>query len=195
MKRKNTLNLAALSLAMLSAYSFNAQADTLFVRANGYTLNAKQQLQSFDAMLVNDAGKVIGTGTQKQLQKKMPKAKLIDLGGKTVLPGLIDAHGHVFNLGTAESQLSLRATNTLQEALAAISQYAKQATQQQWILGGEWNQAIWKLGRFPTAKELDAVVVDRPVWLRRVDGHARPRANRPRSGQRQVPLRPACRPP
>ena len=70
MKRRNTLSLAALSLAMLSVYSFNAQADTLFVRANGYTLNAKQQLQSFDAMLVNDAGKVIATGTQKQLQKK-----------------------------------------------------------------------------------------------------------------------------
>jgi predicted amidohydrolase YtcJ len=172
MKRRNTLSLAALSLAMLSVYSFNAQADTLFVRANGYTLNAKQQLQSFDAMLVSDAGKVISTGTQKQLQKTMPKAKVIDLGGKTVLPGLIDAHGHVFSLGTTESQLSLRATNTLQEALLAISQYAKQATQQQWILGGEWNQAIWKLGRFPTAKELDAVVADRPVWLRRVDGHA-----------------------
>jgi predicted amidohydrolase YtcJ len=172
MIRKNTLGLTALNLMLLSAFSWHAQADTLFVHANAYTLNAKQQLQKFDAMLVDDKGRVLVTGSQKNLQKKNPHAKLVDLAGKTVLPGLIDAHGHVFGLGTAASQLSLRATNNLTEALAAISLYAKQATQQQWILGGEWNQAIWKLDRFPTAKELDSVVADRPVWLRRVDGHA-----------------------
>jgi len=172
MKRKNMFGLTLVNLAVLSACSVNVYADTLFVKANGYTLNQKQQLQVFDAMLVDDAGKVIATGTQKLLQKKMPQAKLVDLGGKTVLPGLIDAHGHVFGLGTSASQLSLRATSNLTEALSAIKRYAEQATQQQWILGGEWNQAIWKLGRFPTAKELDTVVADRPVWLRRVDGHA-----------------------
>jgi predicted amidohydrolase YtcJ len=172
MIRKNTLGLTALNLMLLSAFSWHAQADTLFVQANAYTFNTKQQLQKFDAMLVDDKGRVLATGSQKNLQKKNPQAKLVDLGGKTVLPGLIDAHGHVFGLGTAASQLSLRATNNLAEALAAIGLYAKQATQQQWILGGEWNQAIWKLDRFPTVKELDSVVADRPVWLRRVDGHA-----------------------
>ncbi|MBC3808598.1 amidohydrolase [Undibacterium seohonense] len=172
MTRKNNLRLTALNLMLLSAFSWQAHADTLFVHANAYTLNAKQQLQKFDAMLVDDKGRVLATGLQKSLQKKNPQAKLVDLGGKTVLPGLIDAHGHVFGLGTAASQLSLRATNNLTEALAAISLYAKQATQQQWILGGEWNQAIWKLDRFPNAKELDSVVADKPVWLRRVDGHA-----------------------
>nr|WP_315467836.1 amidohydrolase [uncultured Undibacterium sp.] len=172
MTRKNTLGLTALNLMLLSTFSWQAHADTLFVHANAYTLNAKQQLQKFDAMLVDDKGRVLATGLQKNLQKKNPQAKLVDLGGKTVLPGLIDAHGHVFGLGTAASQLSLRATNNLTEALAAISLYAKQATQQQWILGGEWNQAIWKLDRFPNAKELDSVVADKPVWLRRVDGHA-----------------------
>ncbi|WP_230408241.1 amidohydrolase [Undibacterium baiyunense] len=172
MKRTNNLKMDFMTILALGACSLNVHADTLFVKANGYTLNHKQQLQRFEAMLVDDAGKVVATGTQSNLQKKMPKAKLVDLAGKTVLPGLIDAHGHVFNLGVAESQLSLRATNNLTEALSAIAQYAKRATQQQWILGGEWNQAIWKLDRFPTAKELDSVVADRPVWLRRVDGHA-----------------------
>ncbi len=172
MKRIHKMRLTALSLVMLGGFASTAHADNLFVGANGYTLNAKNTLQKFDAMLVDNSGKVIAIGGHSALRKHSPKAKQIDLGGKTVLPGLIDAHGHVFNLGISASQLSLRATSNLSEALAAISAYAKQATQQQWILGGEWNQAIWKLGRFPTAQELDGVVSDRPVWLRRVDGHA-----------------------
>lgn len=175
MRKINQVRTTILQVALLSAfgaYSQSSLADTLFVHANAYTLNAKQQLQQFDAMLISDAGKVVATGTQAQLQKKYPKATLLDLGGKTVLPGLIDAHGHVFGLGTNESQLSLRATNNLAEALAAISTYAQASTQRQWILGGEWNQAIWKLGRFPTAAELDSAISNRPAWFRRVDGHA-----------------------
>ncbi|MBR7799267.1 amidohydrolase [Undibacterium sp. FT137W] len=161
-----------LGLCLSGVVVGGVQADTLFVAANGYTLNGRHQLQKFDAMLVDDHGKVKMTGAKSVLLKRYPNVAQVDLGGKTVLPGLIDAHGHVFNLGTAESQLSLRSTNNLAEALAAIAAYAEKATQQQWILGGEWNQAIWKLGRFPTAQELDNVVADRPVWLRRVDGHA-----------------------
>ena len=165
---KRAFIFAMIALALAPA----AGADTLFVQANGYTLNAQQQLKRFDAMAIDDAGKVLATGTQKQLGKKYASAKRVELQGKTVLPGLIDAHGHVFGLGTADSQLGLRSTLNLKEAQHAIAQYASAFPQRQWILGGEWNQAIWKLGRFPTAAEIDAVVSDRPVWLSRVDGHA-----------------------
>jgi predicted amidohydrolase YtcJ len=164
------------SLLSMAVLGLNAGAQTLFIKANGYTMNNKNQLQRFDAMLIDDAGKVLATGSQKQLEKQFEKkfanVKHIDLAGKTVLPGLIDAHGHIFGLGQAESQLGLRSTANLAEAQTAIAQYAAKFPQQQWILGGEWNQAIWKLGRFPTAQEIDTVLADRPVWLRRVDGHA-----------------------
>lgn len=152
--------------------SLGAQADTLFVHANGYTFDAAKQLRRFDAMLINDAGKIVKTGSHTRLQKQFPKARQIDLEGKTVLPGLIDAHGHVLSLGMAANRLSLRPTQNLNEALTAIRNYAAQAPLLKWIQGGEWNQAVWKLGRFPTAQELDSAVPDRPVWLRRVDGHA-----------------------
>lgn len=152
--------------------SLGAQADTLFVHANGYTFDAAKQLRRFDAMLINDAGKIVKTGSHTRLQKQFPKARQIDLEGKTVLPGLIDAHGHVLSLGMAANRLSLRPTQNLNEALTAIRNYAAQAPHLKWIQGGEWNQAVWKLGRFPTALELDSAVLDRPVWLRRVDGHA-----------------------
>ena len=161
----------ALSLILISA-CLSAQADTLLVGANGYTLDASNKLLRFQAMAIDDAGRVIATGGNTQLRKKYATATQIDLGGKTLLPGLIDAHGHIFGLGFSESQLSLRATNNLAEAQQAIAQYALKYPKHQWILGGEWNQEIWKLGRFPTAHEIDAVVADRPVWLSRVDGHA-----------------------
>lgn len=169
MKKKVLIGGVVIAGALLS---LGAQADTLFVHANGYTFDAAKQLRRFDAMLINDAGKIVKTGPLAHLQKQFPKATQIDLEGKTVLPGLIDAHGHVLSLGMAANRLSLRPTQNLNEALTAISNYAAQAPHLKWIQGGEWNQAIWKLGRFPTAQELDSAVLDRPVWLRRVDGHA-----------------------
>ncbi|WP_164093822.1 amidohydrolase family protein, partial [Stenotrophomonas maltophilia] len=67
--------------------------------------------------------------------------------------------------------LDLSATTSLDEALAKIKAYAD-ANPTKWIIGRGWNQETWKLGRFPTAAELDRAVSDRPAWLQRVDGHA-----------------------
>lgn len=149
-----------------------SRADTVFFNAKVSSFNAQRQLQKFDAMWVNDAGKIVKTGSGKQLFALAPQAKRVDLQGRSVLPGLIDAHAHVLSLGLNSQRLSLRATANLNEALAAIRHYGEQYPQLKWIQGGEWNQAIWKLGRFPNAQELDSALADRPVWLRRIDGHA-----------------------
>ncbi|MBC3883089.1 amidohydrolase family protein [Undibacterium sp. LX40W] len=170
--RQTKLKAVVVSAGLVIMMCSSAYADTLIVNANGYTIDRTSKLIQFDAMVFNDQGKVVVTGDGKKLRKKYASAKLIDLQGKTVLPGLIDAHGHVFELGIAASQLSLRASANLEQAQKAIAEYAQKYPQHQWILGGEWNQAIWKLGRFPNAAEIDAVLKDRPVWLRRVDGHA-----------------------
>jgi predicted amidohydrolase YtcJ len=95
----------------------------------------------------------------------------LDMGGKTLVPGMIDGHGHVMGLGAQLLRVDLSETNSLDEALAKIRAYAA-ANPTKWILGGGWNQERWKLGRFPTAAELDSAVGDRPAWLERVDGHA-----------------------
>ncbi|MFX7140566.1 amidohydrolase family protein, partial [Acinetobacter baumannii] len=81
-------------------------------------------------------------------------------------------HGHVFRLGFKTTEISLSATKSLQEAQGQIRDYAQKNPQRQWLLGYGWNQVNWKLGRFPTAAELDAAISDRPVRLVRVDGHA-----------------------
>jgi predicted amidohydrolase YtcJ len=158
-------------LALLALAPAVQAADLLVNNVNGYTLDSHGQLQHFQALLI-DQGKVVATGDHAALSARAGNAKVIDGQGRTLLPGLIDAHGHVLELGYARNSVDLSGMQSLDDALAKVKAYAVAHPDAKWILGGGWNQEIWKLGRFPTAKELDAVVADRPVWLSRVDGHA-----------------------
>lgn len=159
-----------LALAPVAVPLSPAWADALIDNMDGMTLDKDGKVVRFRGMLVAD-GKVV-----KLLQKNdKPPAKLdwrADLGGRTVLPGFVDAHGHVLSLGFRATSLDLSGTKSLAEAQAAIRAYAAANPSLKWIRGGGWNQEAWGLGRFPTAAELDAAVGDRPVWLSRVDGHA-----------------------
>ena len=156
------------ALAGLSA----AHADTVIDNANGYTLNSKGELVQFAALAFDDKGRVIAVGSAAEVNARAPGARRVDMQGRTVLPGLIDAHGHVFGLGQMLTQLDLSQATSLEGALKAIGDYARANPGQGWLRGRGWNQENWKLGRFPTAADVDAVVNDRPVWFERVDGHA-----------------------
>lgn len=158
-------------LALLALAPAVQAADLLVDNVNGYTLDSHGKLQHFQALLV-DQGKVVATGSHAELTARAHGAKVVDGHGRTLLPGLIDAHGHVLELGYARNSVDLTGTQSLDDALAKVKAYATAHPDEKWIVGGGWNQEIWKLGRFPTAKELDAVVADRPVWLSRIDGHA-----------------------
>ena len=153
-----------------------AQADTVLDHANGYTLNSKNELVRFTALAFDDSGRIVAVGSAAEVaayvNAKAPKAKHIDMKNQTVLPGLIDAHGHIFGLGDMLTQLDLSSSASLADALKATASYAAANPRQSWLRGRGWNQEIWKLGRFPTAAELDGAVLARPVWLERVDGHA-----------------------
>ena len=160
-------------VAALLATAVSADAKTLVVNANGYTLDAMGRMQQFESLLVSDEGRV------ERVIKKGDKPPVmsgeyirLDAKGLTVLPGLIDAHGHVMGLGFQALTVDLSETKSLEEAAAKIRDYSDANPRNRWILGGGWNQVVWNLGRFPTATELDAIVADRPVLLERVDGHA-----------------------
>ena len=159
-----------LMLALL-AIATPAFADGLVENVNGITLDKDGKVIRFNAVLISRDGKVTELLTKKD---KLPKQLDFrhDGRGATMLPGLIDAHGHVMGLGFQQLTLDLSATNSLAEAQAAIKAYAAKNPERRWIVGRGWNQEKWGLGRFPTATDLDAAVGDRPVWLERVDGHA-----------------------
>jgi predicted amidohydrolase YtcJ len=162
---------AAVALA-LSTSLLPARADTIIDHANGYTLTAAGALQRFTSLAFDDLGRIVAVGSEKETAAKLPKAEHIDAQGKTLLPGLIDAHGHVFELGEIATGVELYSSTSLAGALKAVGDFGRSHPKKAWVIGFGWNQEIWKLGRFPTAAELDAVVGDRPVLLHRVDGHA-----------------------
>ena len=161
----------ALACALMIATQPLLAADLLIDNVNGYTLDSAGKLQRFEALLI-DAGKVVATGKHAEMAKRAGDARVVDGKGRTALPGLIDAHGHVMGLGIMSLQADLTGTTSLDAALARIRSFADSHKEDRWIIGRGWNQVVWKLGRFPTAQELDAVVADRPVWMERIDGHA-----------------------
>ncbi len=152
--------------------AMSVQAQTVIENANGYTLNKEGELVQFTALAFDAQGKILAVGSAADVSAKAPGARRVDMGGKTLLPGLIDAHGHVFGLGQMLTQLDLSQTTSLEGALKAIADYSRANAGQGWLRGRGWNQENWKLGRFPTAADADTVVSDRPVWFERVDGHA-----------------------
>ena len=153
-----------------------ALADTLVDNVNGMTIDEKGQVKTFAALVFGEDGRIVSIHARKD---KPPKTEYrVDGQGRTMIPGLIDAHLHVMGLGFASLTLDLSGTRSLAEAQAKIAAYAAANPDRAWIVGGGWNQELWELrdqagkGRFPTAAELDAVAGGRPVWLERVDGHA-----------------------
>ena len=162
--------LAALA-ALLSAAPGTALADQLIDNINGISVDRAGTVTRFDAMVVGDDGKVVALVPEGERYEGPVKYRMDGLG-RTVLPGMIDAHGHVMGLGLALLSLDLSETRSLDEALQKVAEFAAAHPDRPWIVGRGWNQELWGLGRFPTAAELDGVVSDRPVWLTRVDGHA-----------------------
>ncbi len=134
----------------LLAAALSAPAAPLLIDdVHGYTL-AAGGLNRFGAMLI-DAGKVVQTGDGRDLRARYPRAQRIDGHGATLLPGLIDAHGHVLSMGTAMTRIDLAGTRSLAEAQRQVRKYAQAHPERKWLTGRGWNQVIWKLGRFPTA--------------------------------------------
>src|SRR3546814_17415896 len=87
--------------------------------------------------------------------------------GKVMLPGFVDAHGHIMDLGFRSMELDLSDPHSLAEAPAKIAAYAEANPERTWIFGGVWDQEKWGLGRFPTAADLDGVAGSRQLALAR----------------------------
>ncbi|MBX7457987.1 amidohydrolase family protein [Qipengyuania sp. 1NDH17] len=164
------MKLKLVAVLLASAIAMPAHADVLVDNVSGITIDADGKVKRFEALVIDDDGKV--AQLIERGQERPRTDYLEDAGGKVMLPGFIDAHGHVSSVGFNAMTLDLSGTNSLEEALEAIRVFAAENEARPWILGRGWNQEKWGLGRFPTAAELDSVVSDRPVWLNRVDGHA-----------------------
>jgi len=147
-----------------------AWGDSWLHNISGYT-STTEGIREFSVLVIDDTGRVAAIGDDGLLADG-PATDRIDGGGLTVLPGLIDAHAHVYSYGLLKTSLDLAGVPSVDEAAARIRDYARNHPHADWILGRGWNQVLWPVKEFPTAAQIDAVVSDRPVWLNRVDGHA-----------------------
>jgi hypothetical protein len=106
------------------------------------------------------------------MEQAFPEAKRIDLGGLTVLPGLIDSHGHLYGLAQSLTQVDLVGAASKEEVIARLREFEAALPEGAWLLGHGWDQNDWPEKDFPGRADLDAGFPDRPVWLERIDGHA-----------------------
>lgn len=169
MQKLNSIRAAlAWGAAMIAA---PALADTVVYNVEGVTIDEAGEIKRFTELVFDDEGFITHV-----LERGEDRPEGIDFAmdgeGQVMLPGMIDAHVHVMDIGFAALTLDLSDTSSLEEALAKVAEFAQANQGRPWILGRGWNQEKWGLGRFPTAAELDAVVADRPVWLERADNHA-----------------------
>jgi predicted amidohydrolase YtcJ len=163
------MRILQLVLAAAITVAANAQtADLAIVNARIYTVNPKQPRAS--AMAIRQ-GLIVAVGDDIARQTG-PSTKTIDAHGATILPGLIDSHGHVEGLGSFLENLDFRGAASEQEIADRVRAAAKTAKPGEWILGRAWDQNLWPSRQFPGAESLSAAAPDNPVALTRVDGHA-----------------------
>jgi predicted amidohydrolase YtcJ len=155
-------------LAPLAAQQ--APADLIVTNARIYTVDETRPLAQ--AMAVR-GGRIAFVGDARgALTLKGPQTRVVDLDGRTVIPGMIDAHGHISGLGTALAVVDLTGASSYDEIVARVAARAKTAKPGEWITGRGWDQNRWADTKFPTHDKLTAAVPNNPVYLVRIDGHA-----------------------
>ncbi len=118
-------------------------------------------------------GEILALGNRKEIRELAgPNTRMIDQPDAFAVPGLIDAHGHISGLGEGLEYIDLRGVASVEEVARRVKERMDKSPGDSWIMGRSWDQSLWPGGAFPTAAVIDAVAPGRPVWLRRVDGHA-----------------------
>ncbi|HEY4646367.1 MAG TPA: amidohydrolase family protein, partial [Steroidobacteraceae bacterium] len=160
-------------LLLMLAYvvtPFASAGSLVLVNGNIYTANDAQPRA--EAVIARD-GRITFVGTSGDARRRAPaNATGIDLKGRTVVPGLTDAHAHLEGIGLRELAFDLEGTTSVVDLQLRLKQRAAGTKPGEWITGRGWIESRWTPPAFPSRADLDAVVSDHPVLLGRADGHA-----------------------
>ena len=169
----NHYRLLPLFLATLTPGSLAAQdgvPDLIVLNANIYTVDSARPRAQ--ALAVKD-GRFVLVGSNADVEAIAgPQTERLEAGGQTIIPGMIDAHAHLPNLGRLLRTVNLKGTMSYEEVIALVKGRAELVPSGTWILGRGWDQNEWADENFPTHQALSAAVPRHPVYLDRVDGHA-----------------------
>jgi predicted amidohydrolase YtcJ len=164
------LALVALVVPVAARAQTRAPADLIVTNAQIYTVDEAHP--SARALAVKD-GRFLYAGSEREVMAlRGPSTTVVDAGGHTVIPGMVDAHAHLLGLGEALQQVDLTGTRSYDEVVARVVAAAKGQPAGKWIIGRGWDQNDWADTRFPTHDALTRALPNNPVYLTRVDGHA-----------------------
>ncbi len=160
---------AILSMVVYHIFITDRKVHMLLINGNIYTGNNTNQVVQAIAI---KGGEIIGLGSTQEVVQKYKSDNLIDLKGKTVIPGLIDSHAHMFGFGQMLNSIMLVGITSVEDIAEKIQAKAANTPAGEWIYGRGWDQTLWIDKSFPTKDILDKASPNNPVILGRIDGHA-----------------------
>ncbi len=153
--------------ALISCTS-KQQVDLIVTNANIYTVD--ENFSKAEAFAITN-GKFISVGNSREIESKFKSELIINFEGKTIVPGLIDAHCHFYGLGLYMQKVDLTGTSSYSEVIKKIKSFQKEENSD-FITGRGWDQNDWKIKEYPTKDKLDKLFPKIPVAVKRIDGHA-----------------------
>ena len=162
---------AALPLLLAAAPSFAEDAADLVLRhGRFYPVSEPGPVEG--SLAVRD-GRILRLGADAEVMTLADAGtEILELEGRTVTPGFVDAHSHLVGLGAALSQVDLVGAASYEEVVRRVAAAAEDLPEGAWLRGRGWDQNLWPTREFPVHGPLSEAVPDRPVWLTRIDGHA-----------------------
>ena len=161
----NKLTTALLAAGLLSASLAQAQADLIIT--NGKIATMAKEGEFVQALAIKD-GKIAATGSNEQvLRLKQAQTRVVDVAGRTVIPGLNDSHTHVIRAGlNYNMELRCDGVRTLARAMEMLKEQAARTPDGQWVkVVGGWSEHQFAEKRLPTLAEINAAVPDKPVFI------------------------------
>lgn len=168
---KNLLVLLTLVLFVSPSLvvSQTVSADLVIKNANIRTMDDHRTVVRAVAVL---NGRIIALGSDEEVGKLIgSKTRVINAGGKMIIPGFNDAHLHFVPGGQQLSLVDLRSSQSPEEFAQRIKEYAAKLKEGEWVTGGRWDHENWKPANLPTKELIDRVAPKNPVFVNRLDGH------------------------
>jgi predicted amidohydrolase YtcJ len=170
---KMTMNFASVFLALVFAVNVPAQskpaADLIITNAKVWTVDKAHPNAQAVAVL---GDRIVAVGSNAEVDVlRGADTKVIDAGGKLLLPGFNDAHVHFVDGGLQLDSVQLNDATSTDEFVRRIGEQAKKTPKGEWIQGGDWDETKWSPSNLPTKELIDPVTPDNPAFLGRYDGH------------------------
>lgn len=165
--KQKAIAILLLSFTLLACKS-NKKVDLIIKNATIYSVN--EEFTIYESMAIAK-GKIVGLGSNAEIENKFTSKQAIDMHGKPVYPGFIDAHAHFLGYGLGLSNAWLAGTKSWEHTVQILKEHQEEYPTQ-WVQGRGWNQNEWDVKEFPTKELLDKAFPEKPVLLIRIDGHA-----------------------